>query len=213
MTARPRRLRLAAAFAALALAAIGTMALPAPAQEDSSSDPSPAQIPTTTPPVPGPGATTTTTVAGSPTSPVPGGGTPTSSAAQVSPPSVAAGQSVTVTGTSGFAPSQTLAVTFDSIAATPSTVLSNASGGFTVSITVPGSTATGSHRITVTGRNPQGGQHQSVGTVSVSLARTGAGSTVALAVAGIVLLAVGYRLVEYVRWTPAVSTASWRRRG
>jgi hypothetical protein len=50
-----------------------------------------------------------------------------------------------------------------------------------------------------------------VGTVTVTLARTGAGQTVTMAIVGIVLIAFGYRLVEHVRWSPAVSTAAWRR--
>ncbi|MGH9188945.1 MAG: hypothetical protein ACRD0Q_02760 [Acidimicrobiales bacterium] len=204
---RSRRRRLGAAVLALAVVFV---AAPASGQDDGS-DPgvtSPPVVPTTIAGAP------TTTLPGTQTTPTtltPGGGAPTSSPATVSPSSVAAGQSVTVSGASGFAPSQTLSITFDAASATPSTAFSNASGGFTATVTVPGGTASGSHRITVTGRNAQGGQHQSVGTVSVTLAQTGAGQTVTMAIVGIVLVALGYRLVERVRWSPAVSTPGWRR--
>lgn len=205
---RNRRRHLAAAALALGVVFV---ALPAWAQDDGSDpggtvQPVPTTLPGTATTLPG----TATTLPGTPTPTTPGGGAPTSSPATVSPSSVAAGESVTVSGT-GFGVSQTISITFDAASATPSTAFSDASGGFTATVTVPGGTASGSHRITLTGRNAQGGQHQSVGTVSVTLAQTGAGRTVTMAIVGLVLVALGYRLVERVRWSPAVSTPDWRR--
>lgn len=202
-------------------------AVPGPtwAQDDGSdpgipSDPAPVPtvpgVPTTVPGVPTtlPGTVTTlpgtvTTFPGTATTLLPAGGTPTSSPATVTPASVAPGQAVTVSG-SGFMASQSLSVTLDTAAATPASTVATPAGAFSVVITVPGTITAGSHSVTVTGRNPQGAQHQTVGNFSVTLAQTGAGETIAMTVAGLVLVGLGYRLVEHVRWTRAVSTTPYR---
>ena len=206
MTHRGRALVVAAT---LGLAAIGSSSSAAWGQEDQPYEPPVDQTVQT--PAPTAATTPTTRVPGSPSTPsIPTTptGAGTSATAVVTPASVPPGSSVTVSG-SGFAPNQSLTVTFDSAPATPATATANASGAFSARITVPTGTTAGSHRIAVNGRNPQGAQLQAVGTVTVTLARTGAGETIAMTLVGLVLVGVGWRIVERTSWSRAISTASW----
>ena len=182
--------------------------------------------PTPTPPTTGfitpttlPGGVTTTTQLGVTTTTQVGAttsttrattATPTSSSATVSPASASPGASVTVTG-SGFAPSQPVSLTFDATPL-PQSVTANQAGAVSIPVTIPTGTTAGQHRIVMTGRNPSGGQHQAMGAVTVALAQTGAAENIAMAVAAVLLIALGYHLLEKGRWSSPVSTMGWRGR-
>lgn len=148
----------------------------------------------------------------------------TTSPAQVTPDSVTPGGSVTVTG-SGFAPNSSFSVTFAETPAVVPNATATASGTYSFSLTVPSGTAPGSRRIVATGQNPQGGQHQSTGAVTVvqttptttttttGLPRTGPPRpyTGPLAGIGVLLFLIGWWLYERASWSAPVSSSDWRR--
>ena len=167
--------------------------------------------------------TTQVTTVSSTTTTRPATPTATTSPAQVTPDSVAPGGFITVSG-SGFAPNSSLSVTFAEAPAVVPNATATASGTYSFSLTVPSGTAPGSRRIVVTGRNPQGGQHQSSGTVTVQAApittttppglpQTGPRSpyTGPIAVAGALLFLLGWWIYERASWSAPVSRADWRR--
>ena len=162
-----------------------------------------------TPTTPTTGSTTTAVTVAPTTTPttVPPG--PVTSTATVTPSSVEAGGSVTITG-SGFAPSSSLTIQLTSTSppAALGSTQSDASGGYTATVTIPAGTSAASHLIAVSGPGAQGSRHESVGNVTVALAETGFMTSV-LTAAGVVLLATGSKLVLQSQWSLPVSTAGW----
>jgi len=198
-------------------AMIVTIALAGPAAAQDPCDINPESCEGSTPVTPAPttlpGTPTTPTVPVTPTtSTVPTTpGVATNVTASVTPASAAPGGALSVSA-SGFAAGASLSVTIDGSPAPVPTATADTAGTFSLSLTLPGTIAAGSHSVTVTGNNPQGSTHTATGTFSVTLAQTGAGETLAMTAIGLALLAVGFRLVEHVRWTRRVSTATYVRR-
>ena len=141
-------------------------------------------------------SSTTTTTSLPSSTPVP---TATTSVATASPSTVAPGGNVTVTG-GGMAPSADLTLTLFSDPISLGTARADASGNFSVVVTIPADTSPGEHRLVVSGRGPQGEVHESVATLTVgtsggnALVRTGpdTGGMMQLAIG---LCALGVMLV------------------
>ena len=201
----------------IALFACGIVAIlvgPAWGQSDEGSDPISPQTPPNQPVTTSTtraGVTSTTQLGATTTTTRPATtATPTSSPATVTPASASPGAPVSVTG-SGFAPNQSVSLNFDATPL-PQSVTANQAGAVSVSVTIPTGTTAGQHRVVITGRNPSGGHHQAIGTVTVALAQTGAAENIAMAVAAVLLIALGYHLLEKGRWSSPVSTTGWRVR-
>lgn len=93
----------------------------------------------------------------------------TSSPATASDVTVRPGQPVTIRG-GGFAPGRELAVTFFSQPVTLGRTQSDAGGGYSVGVTIPGNAVPGQHRIVVSGPGTQSRLHESVVVVTVEWA-------------------------------------------
>lgn len=107
--------------------------------------------------------------------------------------SVTAGQKLTLVGT-GFAPNSTVQVTVFSSPVSLGTVVTDATGSFSVEVTVPADLANGTHTLVATGIAPDGSTRNLVITVTVSggvatLANTGFDVAVPLTGGALALLA------------------------
>lgn len=126
---------------------------------------------------------------------------PAAGALQVSDGEVTAGQTITVQGC-GFAAGASVRVALGTVVL--STVLADATGGIETSVTIPASTAPGTHTLTATGQNSAGGTLVLSANVEVlgggsDLPRTGSSSTTPLAAAGVGLVLLGGAAVVVAR--------------
>ncbi len=130
---------------------------------------------------------------------------PAAQAQQLSSSQVRPGEPITVTG-SGFAPSSTVTISFDTQVL--GRTVARTDGVFTTTVTIPANATPGTHTIASSGINPDGTPRRLTSTVTVlgatanrggTLPRTGIAGSLPLAVAGTLLIGVGTVAVRAAR--------------